>query len=477
MLSRYAPLALLPGFVLCGMLVHFSNANLEEVHASFRTDEIEAAKESIALSLMGQLQFTAQSLVWMKTLEYLHNGVAFRMPTNAEEERGFRAKNSVGTAGGLEHAEGVPLALNKELDWRGPVGELHRVILPHMTDHRHSDPLELIPWYQLTLRLNPNIERLYTLGAFFMADFAKEPEAALHLLETGVQANPWTFEVRSALGRLLFDYHQQLGLRHTEACERAVTILREAVARAKDEKQRIENNRDHFDDYQKQMFRDSYLFLAKSLTVLKHYEDAIAVCEEGYEVTGHNYLNVQKRIITRRINGEEAPEDADSSAPNATGSMRTGTNDDNTRAERRRQDDSPSEQRPVSITLGIVPPEKHASGEERPILRTLLSDIHDYPYESITLRANRLNINSETLLHAAQELCELRFAAPEDPGANIPASFNDRHHLTPIGLYVHTRHYGFDFWNQMAMEAENLHRRGVAVDLFADAMRVSEKMK
>jgi tetratricopeptide (TPR) repeat protein len=292
---------MLPGFALCGMLVHFSNANLEEVHASFRTDEIEAAKESIALSLMGQLQFTAQSLIWMKTLEYMHNGVAYRMPTSAEEERGFRAAPAVGVAAGLEHAEGVPLALNEQLDWRGPVGTLHRTVMPQMVEHSHSDPVELIPWYELALKLNPNLERLYTLGAFFMADFAQEPDEALGLLEAGVQANPWSFEVRAALGRLLFDHHQQLGIDPTEAYERAASVLREAVELAKAEEERLGMNEDHFDEYQQQLLRESYVFLAKSLAELGRYDEALKVCDEGYELTKHNHLRIQKRIIVKEM--------------------------------------------------------------------------------------------------------------------------------------------------------------------------------
>jgi len=478
MFERLTPLVMLPGFALCGLLVHFSNAHLEEAHASFRTDEIEAAKESVALSLMGQLQFTAQSLVWMKTLEYLHNGVAFRMPTNAEEERGFRAQNSVGTAGGLEHAEGVPLALNRELDWRGPVGELQRTILPHMTKHSHSDPVELIPWYELALKLNPNIERLYSMGAFFMADFAKQPKRALTLLRAGIQANPWTYEVRGALGRLLFEYHQQLGIEPRTAYEEAATVLRETVDLAKKDKERLEQNKDHFDDYQKQTFRESYLFLAKSLTELDRYEEAIRVCEEGLEVTGHSHLNVQKRIVTRRMNGETAEEqNSNVRRNNGPDHPKAAVDDDNAGEKQTPLGDASSEQQPISVVLGIVPPEKHVFCEETPALRSVLSDIHDYPYDAITLRISRLGMDREALLRAVQELCELRFVAVQDAAEDDPASDRTTHHLTPIGLYVHTGKYGFDFWPQMEKEAEALRGRGTAIDLVADALRVAEDIK
>ncbi|MFO7973869.1 MAG: hypothetical protein R6V12_04465 [Candidatus Hydrogenedentota bacterium] len=306
MWSKLFPLVLIPGFALCGLLVRFHDARIEEVRAQFTTEEMQAAKESIALSLMGQIQFTAHSLIWMKTLEYLHYGVALRMPTAAEERQGLHAHEATDVATGLSHKCGVPVALAEKVDWRGPVGKLHRTITPHMEIHRHSAPTELIPWYQLTLKLNPNIERLYSLEAFFLADFANEPQQAYELLEAGVEANPWTFEIRAALGRHIFDYHEQLGIPPEKAYEQAAQILQEAVDHGKEEKARLENTDSQFDEYQEQLFAESYLFLAKSLTELGQYEDALALCEEGFKATGHNLLKVQKRVTKKRMNKENA---------------------------------------------------------------------------------------------------------------------------------------------------------------------------
>ncbi len=304
MWSKLFPLILIPGFALCGLLVRFHNSQIDEVRTQFTAEEIDAARESIALTLMGQLQFTAHSLVWMKTLEYLHNGVALRMPTAAEERRGFHAREATDVSSGLAHKCGVPVALNDEMDWRGPVGLLHRTITPHMEIHSHSDPVELIPWYQLTLKLNPNLERLYTLGAFFMADFASQPQEAVQLLEGGVEANPWTFEIRAALGRHLFDYHDQLGIPPDEAYARAAKTLQEALVHGKEERARLEKTDSNFDEYQNQLLCESYLFLAKSLTELEQCEDALAVCDEGLRITGHNLLRVQKRVTTKRMEQE-----------------------------------------------------------------------------------------------------------------------------------------------------------------------------
>lgn len=278
---------------------------VDHVRASerLRTAEVEAAKESIALSLLGQVQFTVGSLMWMKTMEYLHNGVPYRPPTQAEEERGLRSIDSVGVSEGLAHKEGIPVTLTRKSDWRGFVGELHREIVPYMVEHRHSDPRELIPWYKLATKFNPNLERLYVLGAFFMTDFAGEPDEALAYLTTGAEANPWSFEVHAALGRLYHDSFQDY--------ENAINVLQKAVELGKRERARLSKNKENFDDYQKQLFRESYLFWAKGLTELGRYDEALQVCEEGLaETKNNNLLNVQKRIIERRKAGENVTETA-----------------------------------------------------------------------------------------------------------------------------------------------------------------------
>ena len=301
MWSKMFPLILIPGFLLCGLLVRVYNKEVEQVRTPFSAEEMKSAKESIALSLMGQVQLTAHSLVWMKTLEYLHNGVALRMPTEAEERSGFRAREASDVACGLAHKCGVPIALGEEMDWRGPVGQLHRTVVPYMPIHQHSDPVELIPWYQLTLKLNPNLERLYTLGAFFLTDSAQEPQKGLELLEAGVKANPWTFEIRAALGRTLFDYHQRLGIPPTEAYQRAEKAFREAVLRAKEEKARLAKTRNRFDAYQDQLLKESYLYLAKTLTKLGRLDEALAACDEGYELTRYQLLKVQRRLTIKQM--------------------------------------------------------------------------------------------------------------------------------------------------------------------------------
>ena len=292
----------LAAVVVCGVIARAATPHFQ-YESNYSKDEIEKAKESIALSLMGQMQMSFGDLMWMKSMEYLHNGIAYRMPTNAEKHMGYVERDSINTPGGLDHPEGVSMALDEERDWRGIIGDIHREVVPYTAEHAHSDPVELIPWYQLMVKLNPHLERLYSMGAFFMADFAHEPDEALELLEAGAKANPWSFEVFSSLGHLRFEYFKDY--------EQAAKDLEEAVRLGEAERERMREAREIMDSYQKQLYNEAYLFLARAYTELGRYDDAIRVCDEGHAKTSYNHLRIQKRITERRKQGlapgEELP--------------------------------------------------------------------------------------------------------------------------------------------------------------------------
>lgn len=336
------------GFVLASPMNRFV-----EAEPAYTPEEVEAAKESIALSLLGQLQMSIADMMWMKSMEYLHIGIEQRQLTRAEEEQGVRRWGSTSTAVGLAHTEGRNMVLDRDEDWRWFLGELDRQIRPYAVDadgnpiHVHDDPVELIPWYQLAVRLNPSLERLYTLGAFYMADFAREPDEAFELLLAGVQANPFSFEINFALGRLLYDYRDRLHeLEHhhdhhhgdhdhhdhdhdhdhvPETAEIALTMAVEHLRTALEAADRaLERHRERlargepsagFDEFGQQAHHESYLFLSRALMELGHYEEALEAAQEGFQRTNHNLLRAQQRVVERRMRGEDWPEDEDAPVP------------------------------------------------------------------------------------------------------------------------------------------------------------------
>ena len=95
---------------------------------------------------MGQLQMSVSDLMWLKTLEYLHNGIIYRMPSEHEQSQGVGAVEFTGMGAGVAHKDGPSLIPNQDRDWRGILGEMNRNIEPWMPGHaQHSDPQELIP--------------------------------------------------------------------------------------------------------------------------------------------------------------------------------------------------------------------------------------------------------------------------------------------------------------------------------------------
>ena len=296
-MNRAVYLAGLCALILAAVLAHGLAPQLH-VETRYKPGEYQAAKESIALSLLGQLRMSVSDLMWLKTLEYLHNGVIYRMPSDQEQREGVRATEFTGMGAGVAHKDGPSLVPDQERDWRGVLGELNRNIEPWRPGHpQHSDPQELIPWYQVLVKFNPHYVQAYTNGAFFMSDFAGHPELARDFLIAGAAKNPWSFEIPSVLGRIYHDYFKDY--------ESAVTALSEATVLAKEEKGALAERNETFDAIQEQLLGEAYLFLARSYTELGKFDEALAVCDEGMKaVPGYNLLRVQRRIVNKRLDGE-----------------------------------------------------------------------------------------------------------------------------------------------------------------------------
>jgi len=288
-------LAIGAALVVAAVLARITAPRLE-TEAHYKPSEFEEAKESIALSLMGQLRMSVGDLMWLKTVEYLHNGIIYRQPTKKEEAEGVRAIEYTGMGAGVAHADGPSVVPDVERDWRLVLGDINRQIEPYRPGPaQHSDPQELIPWYQLLTKFNPNYIQAYTVGALFMSDFAREPKKAQDFLKAGAAANPWSFEIQSALGRVCFDYFKEY--------RAAADALEKAIELARKEQQYLAERDDQLDEPQTQLLNEAYLFLARSYTELGRYEDALSVCAEGREELEYPLLRVQERIVRKHMGG------------------------------------------------------------------------------------------------------------------------------------------------------------------------------
>jgi hypothetical protein len=296
MMSTKAIPATIAALIVVGVMAREMAPRLH-TETQFKPNDYRAAKESIAFSLFGQLRMSVCDLMWLKTLEYLHNGVIYRMPSERERTQGVRAHDFAEMGAGVAHQDGPSLIPEKERDWRGLLGEFNRQIEPWRPGHpQHSDPQELIPWYRLLVRFNPHFIHAYTNGAFFMSDFAQQPEMARQFLSLGAEKNPWSFEIMATLGRICFD--------HFKDYQAAVAALESALELAREEKRALTDRDDTFDRVQKQLLGESHLFLARAHTELGEFGKAIEVCDAGLEEDPtYNLLRVQKRIAGRKTHG------------------------------------------------------------------------------------------------------------------------------------------------------------------------------
>jgi tetratricopeptide (TPR) repeat protein len=74
----------------------------------------------------------------------------------------------------------------------------------HLTEKGTNMPKEILPWLQMSARLDPKLVESYTVGAFWLRDLGKKEEAEQFLRE-GLRHNPQSYEIMLELGRSYFD--------------------------------------------------------------------------------------------------------------------------------------------------------------------------------------------------------------------------------------------------------------------------------
>ena len=74
----------------------------------------------------------------------------------------------------------------------------------HLTEKGTNAPKEILPWLQLSAKLDPKLVESYTVGAFWLRELHKEDEAEQFLRE-GLRQNPQSYEIMLELGRAYFD--------------------------------------------------------------------------------------------------------------------------------------------------------------------------------------------------------------------------------------------------------------------------------
>ena len=156
-------------------------------------DSIERNTSSVA-RVLGEVRTSMSDIMFMKTERYLHNGIGYA-PHLTESEIMGDAGSHEGTATTIRSGGS---------DFRGFVGVLERKVKPWRDPslpHIHSDGAELLPWYRLMTASDPNCERCYAIGGWWLK--THNPEEGVKFLEEGVANNPDSFAIRFMLGQVL----------------------------------------------------------------------------------------------------------------------------------------------------------------------------------------------------------------------------------------------------------------------------------
>ena len=88
-------------------------------------------------------------------------------------------------------------------DWVERIGR-HFMISEH-THLEHGNEREILPWLKLSSELDPQRVETYTTGAYMLANHLHQPREAEQFLREGLRANPNSYEILFALGRVYYE--------------------------------------------------------------------------------------------------------------------------------------------------------------------------------------------------------------------------------------------------------------------------------
>src|SRR5437588_6094472 len=93
--------------------------------------------------------------------------------------------------------------LGRPKDWVERIGR-HFIVSKH-THLEGGNQREILPWLKLSAELDPEQVDTYTVAAFWLRSHLGKPKEAEEFLREGLRANPNSYEILFALGRL---YHE-----------------------------------------------------------------------------------------------------------------------------------------------------------------------------------------------------------------------------------------------------------------------------
>ena len=182
-----------------------------------RDDEQRTIRNTSALgTMLGELRTSMSDIMFIKTERYLHSGVAYvphheaqllsveAMGEEVDEHQSELGEDGGGVIEDPSHAGTQTLIPERERDYRGVVGMLHRQVKPWRDpsrSHLHTDGTELLPWFRIMTMNDPHYVTGYAVGGWWVS--LHDGDTALAFLDEGLRNNPEAFQIRLTRGLLL----------------------------------------------------------------------------------------------------------------------------------------------------------------------------------------------------------------------------------------------------------------------------------
>jgi tetratricopeptide (TPR) repeat protein len=159
----------------------------------------QSGQDSVLKVLLGDARHLFAHHLFTKADIYMHSGYY----PSIFDKSAQRSGNHVTDHDDDEH--------EKEEDFLGPPKDPLEQFGRHfmVTQHTHLEngqEKEMLPWLQLSANLDPQLTESYTVAAYWLARHLHRPAEAEKFLQQGLRANPTSYEILFALGRIYLDY-------------------------------------------------------------------------------------------------------------------------------------------------------------------------------------------------------------------------------------------------------------------------------
>ena len=190
-----------PGYILALLFTGvFTLATWLQPHALTFNQSRKQSDNLLALTL-GDARRMFANHFFIKADVYFHSGYYPSIFNQARTNQPHISEQA--EAGHPEAAEEEADFLGQSHDWIEKFGRNFSV-----TEHTHlaqGREREMLPWLRLAAELDPQQVEIYTVGSYWLREQLQRPDQAEEFLREGLRANPESFEILFALGRLYVD--------------------------------------------------------------------------------------------------------------------------------------------------------------------------------------------------------------------------------------------------------------------------------